>query len=327
MAGVYFCSNSPVFPFALARLMELQYQKYEYSAILGWSSSRYEVFSKCKRQYFYGYYGKYAPDVPHYKIVQLKGLTSVPLEIGNVVHDVMEAFLRRLQKSTSDIDEQRFFEFARQKMKTYFDGKTFIEIYYGGAAGIDTEKAFLKIHRCLSNFVSGPCYNWIFMKALTNRENWLIEPEGYGETRLNGIKAYCKMDFLFPVDGDIHILDWKTGNKDHYKHAHQLIGYAAAASSNFHISWKSIIPRIIYLFPVFDELTVPLSEKDIEKFFGLVQEQTKEMRSYCADIENNVPLPIERFTPTPSPEICGICNYREICPAVAKTQAPKTEEF
>jgi ATP-dependent helicase/DNAse subunit B len=95
--------------------MQLAYAAYPFSPILGWSISRYEVFDKCKRQYFYTYYSKHGPVVPHYKMAQLRDLTSVPLEIGNVVHDVLEAFLKRLQKSDSDIDEQRFFLYARQK--------------------------------------------------------------------------------------------------------------------------------------------------------------------------------------------------------------------
>ena len=100
--------------------MVLKYPSYEFTPVLGWSISRYEVFDKCKRQYFYTYYPKHVPGVPFYKMAALKDLTSVPLEIGNVVHDILEAFLRRLQKSDSNIDENRFLEFAREKTDEYF---------------------------------------------------------------------------------------------------------------------------------------------------------------------------------------------------------------
>lgn len=59
--------------------MPLAFEKYAFTAMLGWSISRYEVFDKCKRQYFYSYYSKYVPQVPHYKMAQLRDLTSVPL--------------------------------------------------------------------------------------------------------------------------------------------------------------------------------------------------------------------------------------------------------
>lgn len=293
--------------------MQLQYSIFPFTPILGWSSSRYELFDKCKRQYFYQYYGKYATEVPTYKIQMLKSFTSVPLEIGNVVHDVIEAFLKRLQKSDSDIDEKRFFEYARQQTRGYFDKKTFIEVYYSQIESIDMEKVNTKIATCLSNFLTSPIYSWLFMKAINNRENWMIEPAGYGETRLNGLKAYCKMDFLFPVDGFVYILDWKTGKRDAYKHTNQLIGYAAATHNNFNIPWKIIFPKIVYLFPEFSELEISLQEKDLKEFFQRVEDQTKEMQALCSDKEKNIPLSIDKFPKTPTTMICRTCNYQELC--------------
>lgn len=114
--------------------MNLTYQTYPFTPTLGWSISRFEMFDKCKRQYFFNYYAKFAKGIPPYKVAQLKALTSVPLEIGNVVHDIIEAFLRRLQKSDSDIDEKRFIDFAKQKTDHYFatiswDGGQLISLF------------------------------------------------------------------------------------------------------------------------------------------------------------------------------------------------------
>ena len=117
--------------------MDLKYQKYDFTPVLGWSISRFEMFDKCKRQYFYNYYSRFVPDVPQYKMTWYKELTSVALEIGNVVHDVLEKFLKRLQVSISDIDEERFFQYARSLTEQYFSGKTFIEKYYGYCDTID----------------------------------------------------------------------------------------------------------------------------------------------------------------------------------------------
>jgi CRISPR/Cas system-associated exonuclease Cas4 (RecB family) len=300
--------------------MELKYPHYDFTPMLGWSVSRYELFDKCKRQYFYNYYSRYVPGVPSYKVAQLKNLTSVPLEAGNVVHDVLEAFLRRLQKSDSDIDENRFLEYAREKTEVYFSSKTFIETYYGSRATIDRDAAFGKISACLKNFVGSPAYSWLFMKAITNKDNWMIEPPGMGETRIQGLKAYCKMDFLFPVGDDIHILDWKTGSKDTYKHTQQLIGYAAAASSNFGLRWNTIFPKIVYLYPDFAEFEIALSEEDLSGFYERIRVQTTEMRSLCTDETNNIPKPIEEFPQTPSETICRFCNFQELC--FGKTNAP-----
>ncbi len=293
--------------------MHLKYKTYNFTPILGWSTSRFEVFDKCKRQYFYQYYAKYVKDVPTYKMQMLKALTSVPLEIGNVIHDVIEAFLRRLQKSDSDIDESRFYEYARHKAQEYCSHKTFMEVYYKQKKEIDLTPVYERIDLCLQNFLKSPIYSWIFMKAMCNRDNWMIEPEGYGETRLDSLKAYCKMDFLFPVDDHVYILDWKTGKRDEYKHKGQLLGYAAAASSNFNISWKVIFPKIVYLSPEFSELEIPLNEDAFSSLFTKVKEQTEEMYSYCKDKNSNVPKEIEAFPKTPSTAICRFCNYQELC--------------
>ena len=292
--------------------MPLHYETYPYTPKLGWSISRYEVFDKCKRQYFYTYYSKHVPGVPRYKMALLKDLTSLPLEIGNVVHDVIEAFLVRLQKNDTDIDEQRFFQYARQKTMDCFSKKTFIETYYRQQT-LDTEKAHAKTDACLKNFIGSPSYSWIFMKALRGRENWMIEPAGYGETRFDGLKAYCKMDFLMPVGGDVYILDWKTGLKDEAKHGAQLKGYAAAASHNFGIPWDRIFPKIVYLYPSYDELEFRLDNDGYAAFVATIRAQTDEMLASCSNKEENIPLPIDRFPMNPSPALCRQCKFQELC--------------
>lgn len=305
--------------------MELKYARYDFTPVLGWSISRYEVFDKCKRQYFYQYYSKFVRDVPLYKIRQLRELTSVPLEVGNVVHDVLEAFLRRLQKSDSDIDEQRFYRYAQEKAREYFTTKTFLETRYGAVEHIDMDKVYARIRTCLGNFMGSPVCTWIYMNALRNKDNWMIEPPGYGETRLNGLKAYCKMDFLFPLEKEVAVVDWKTGKRDQYKHANQVIAYAAAASNNFGIPMECIYPRIVYLFPEYGELEVTVDESHLEQFYTRVREQTEQMYACCVDIEQNVPRDMEHFPMTPSRHICTYCNYQELCFPERKSVAPPVD--
>jgi len=293
--------------------IQLEFPNYSFTPILGWSISRFEVFDKCKRQYFYQYYSKYVKNVPIYKMSKLKELTSVPIEVGNAVHDCMEALLRRLQQSDSKIDEERFFKFADDKLREYFSKKTFIETYYGGAETLDVAAASEKARACLDNFLNSPCCSWLYMKAIMNRTGWMIEPPGFGETRLDGMKAYCKMDFLFPVEDEVYILDWKTGNKDPAKHGAQLMGYAVAANSNFSIPWNRIFPKIVYLYPQYDELEISFDEKDLLGFFQTIREQTEQMYSYCKNTEQNIPLDISAFGPSPSPGQCRNCKFQELC--------------
>jgi len=295
--------------------IELKFPEYEFSSILGWSISRYELFDKCKRQYFYQYYPKYVKDVPQYKISKLKALTTLPMEVGTAVHDCMEALLARLQKSDSSINEEKFFKYADDKLREYISTKTFIETYYKQTDTLDAAAASEKVRACLDNFINkSPRFGWLCMEAITNKTGWMIEPPGYGETRLNGMKAYCKMDFLFPVGDYVYILDWKTGAKDHAKHTAQLMGYAAAANSNFSIPWNRIIPTIVYLYPEYDELEIVFKgEEELTGFFETIKAQTEEMQSFCKDADKNIPKDISEFTPSPMPALCRNCKFQELC--------------
>ena len=90
---------------------------------LGWSVSRYDTFYSCKRKYYYGYYGKYDHEFEWSKISTLKSLTSVPLEIGNIAHDVMEMLLKRLVKSSDPIDKERLKTYVRNLSIEYIGKK------------------------------------------------------------------------------------------------------------------------------------------------------------------------------------------------------------
>ena len=82
----------------------MEMKRYAYTPVLGWSFSRYETFSNCKRKYFYNYYAKHDTVFDIKKILFLKKLTSIPLEIGNISHEVIEGVLKRLIKTTEPID-------------------------------------------------------------------------------------------------------------------------------------------------------------------------------------------------------------------------------
>ena len=196
----------------------LKIRRYEFTPVLGWSISRYETFSNCKRLYYYQYYGKFDPDYPRVKIDLLKNLTSIPLEIGNIVHDTISAVLRRLLKSNNEIDRGRFQEFVEKVVIQNCRNKTFFEVYYSEVGSVKPVNLLPHIEVCLTTFLASPRFVWIRDKAIGSKHAWLIEPPGYGEARIEGMKVYCKVDFLFIVDGRIVILDWKTGKHDETKH-------------------------------------------------------------------------------------------------------------
>lgn len=286
-------------------------KKFKFTPILGWSTSRYEKFKLCKRQYFYEYYGKYDKEYP--TINKLKKLTSIPLSKGAIVHNVIKILLERLLKSEQEIDEGRFLEFSKTLTNRYCEEKTFFEEYYKEVLKVNPDKLYKDIKKYLTNFIKSKRLKWIKTEAIKNKENWVIEPPGYGEFRVLDMKLYCKVDFLFPIDDNYYIIDWKTGKLDNIKHKKQLLGYALWASYNFKINPESIIPIIAYLRPIYKEIKMKFNESDIKDFINEIKEETEEMYSLCKNIEENIPKDKEEFIKKENKKICKYCNYKEVC--------------
>ncbi|MCL2800005.1 MAG: PD-(D/E)XK nuclease family protein [Endomicrobia bacterium] len=287
-------------------------KKFPYTDILGWSVSRFDRFSNCKRQYFYDYYSKYDRDFPFEKIQFLKSLTSKALEAGNIVHDIIRDMLFRFQKSPKPINKDRFFKYSHDMTEKYCASKTFFETYYNGEA-VSSAQIYDKVKTILENFINSERFLWIEKNAVPSSSEWIIEPAGFGETRINGLKAFCKVDFLFPVADKIYILDWKTGKPDEVKHAKQLTGYSLWASYHFGKEAGNIMPIIVYLYPQYSEREITVDNKAIASFSKQVETETKEMYEYLTDIEKNIPKNKSDFQLTEKTVLCKYCNYREIC--------------
>lgn len=288
-------------------------KRFPFTPILGWSASRYETFSICKRKYFYQYYSKYDPEVEVRLIQQLKGLSSIPLAIGSAVHTVIQVLLTRLMRTSQDIDREQFFDFAHRRTKLRAESETFHEVFYGEQQAVSPEDLFPKVQVCLDNLLKSDRYRWLVDEAAQASAEWVIEPPGYGETRLDGLKAYFKVDFLFPVGDHFHILDWKTGKRDPEKHRKQLVGYSAWASYHFEVGAEKVIPTIAYLHPEYEEVEEVFNDFDLEHFAIQVRAETDEMREYCRDVEQNIPLDKDQFALVDDPRICSHCEYRGLC--------------
>lgn len=286
-------------------------KRFEFTPILGWSVSRYDLFESCKKWYYYQYYGK--NDLAAAKIEVLKKLTSIPLEAGSIVHDLNKELLKRLVKSTNPIEIEKFYKYARQTTESYCNKKQFIEVYYHQKEKINVDEIFEKVYVCLKNFLDSDRFKWIKEKAIVNRNNWIIEPPGFGEARIDGMKVYCKVDFLFPINDEMYIVDWKTGKSDGDKHRKQLMGYTVWASCHFNKSPEQIIPVIAYLQPDYRENEVRFNEQNIRDFSLQIKKETEDMYSLCSDIENNLPKEKMAFFKTANDSVCSFCNYREVC--------------
>ena len=286
-------------------------KKYKFTSILGWSVSRYDTFRKCKRQYYYQYYGKF--DKNANQISLLKRLTSIPLEIGNITHDVIAELLKMVRKDVLKVKYKSLIDFSERECKRQLKEKCFFEKYYRQKEEVNLDDLFPKVKSCLDSFRQSKWKNWLFEEGIKESEKWIIEPAGYGETRVGGLKAYLKVDFIFPKDERVVVLDWKTGKKNSAKHENQLIGYVYYASKQFEVGVDSIDAHIIYLGDEYGESKARVNEFDTSRFEDKVRKETEDMYEYCSDIEENNPLPREEFQMVENLNICKFCNYKELC--------------
>jgi RecB family exonuclease len=104
------------------------------------------------------------------------------------------------------------------------------------------------------------------------------------------------------ADGNYEMIDYKTGRPRTAEQLHddvQLSLYAVGARE----SWEVEAERLSYYY-VLDDLKVPVpsAEMDTDWIARVVAEVGE------AILE-------QRFDPTPSPSVCGLCDYRIACPA------------
>jgi CRISPR/Cas system-associated exonuclease Cas4 (RecB family) len=289
-------------------------KKFKYTETLGWSISRYDKFSNCKRQYFYDYYARFDREMPFEKIQFLKNLTSRALEVGNIVHDIIRDMLKRYQISIKPLNRNKFFAYSLNMTKKYCSSKIFSEHYYNGEI-ISIPDIYMKVKNILENFLNSSRFVWIEKNAISKRSEWIIEPDGFGEIRINNYKVFCKVDFLFPVNDKIYIIDWKTGKPNEKKHLKQLTGYILWASSHLCKNTIDMVPIIAYLYPQYNEKNIQINDHLIAKFTSTIAYETKDMYEYLVDIEKNIPKEKKEFLLTDNSFFCRYCNYKEICPS------------
>jgi RecB family exonuclease len=103
-------------------------------------------------------------------------------------------------------------------------------------------------------------------------------------------------------DGNYEMIDYKTGRPrtvEQLKDDVQLSLYAVGARE----SWEVEAEKLSYYY-VLDDLKVPVPSAEMDPdWIARVVEEVGEA------------IMAQRFDPTPSPSVCGLCDYRIACPA------------
>ena len=283
---------------------------YSYTPHLGWSHSRFETFMYCKRKYYYTYYSRFVTDD---RVKDLKELLNIQLSTGKMGHECIKMILERLCKSNTAIDNYRLFKLIDSKVNKFMDENSFSEVSYNTMAFSELLQMVLgNVHIIIKSFLKSSRFEWIRTKATKVSKSWVIDSEGYGETRIEGMKAYCKPDFLIPnLDEISYIFDWKSGMPSK-KDESQLCGYKWVACNEYDIPRDKLVTIAAYIFPKYDEKIIDITDYMYDKFPNVIKLETTEMNRYCEDVSQNIPKKMEEFEMA-SKNKCRICNFRILC--------------
>ncbi|HET7558738.1 MAG TPA: PD-(D/E)XK nuclease family protein, partial [Limnochordia bacterium] len=273
------------------------------------------------RRYYYQYYGKHDAEHPRAQIERLKGLTTVPMAIGTLTHEVIAAILARLLKSVQPLDRARLAAYVQRSVHEALAHFEFDEVYYQLLAEVGRDAILPRVSDHVAAFVSGERFKWILQRAVHHVDSWMIEPPGYGETRIDGQKAYCKVDFACFADGRYWVFDWKTGREDEARHQEQLAVYAAWVAEHYGVPPEQVTPVVAYFQPTYSERRIEVSAAELGRLSAKVHEEVAAMHAFCRDPANNLPLPKAEFALTDDLRCCRRCGFRELCGRAAAPAA------
>ncbi|MCI0497180.1 MAG: PD-(D/E)XK nuclease family protein [Thermoplasmata archaeon] len=270
----------------------------------------------CKRQYWYRYYGKRFIARPQRPLLlDLLRLSSLALEAGSAVHLTLEELIKDLQLTGRVADEGKALSIAERKFEVMVRNVRLFEDRYGsGVSDADLQRNLDKVREAVRGYFRTSWPGLLASVPPEGRPLWVVDPEGFGEFRFEGLKVFAKPDLIFRGgDGAWWVVDWKTGrpNDDDLD---QVMCYMFFAHEVFGIPLEGMTGAVEYL-SLHDQpaVTVKGGEVDPVRLRTRIFEELAEVESLCADVEQNVPLPIEAFPRSATWRNCGWCNFREIC--------------
>jgi hypothetical protein len=190
-----------------------------------WSHSRRGCFEACLRQYWLTYYGSWggwertAPPAVREAYLQKK-LTTRPMWVGTVVHDMAETALKDLMAGRAPDPawhRRRALERARRDLRESLAGRwrewptkvcAFQEHYYGEEVpSAAWDEAIAVIEQQVDRFFREPV-----VLRLGQVPERLVEVEKLAQVDVEGVPVWVKLDALVSDGrGGLVVIDWKTG--------------------------------------------------------------------------------------------------------------------
>jgi CRISPR/Cas system-associated exonuclease Cas4 (RecB family) len=309
----------------------------------GWSASRGRLYARCKRAYWYRYYGMWegwrSRNVhPGRRIAyRLSKMTGLVPWSGTIVHDVVEWAVTRIAKGLA-VDQPGMRARARAEMvKGWRESrgsdwvskpKYFLnlsEMYYDGETPELAEKAGAMRDRVNLSIKNWWDLGWPELLAGLDVDDW-VELEGLSTIRFRGeVDIFVQPDLAFWRSGRLFVIDWKTG-KPKEADERQIRIYVIWAMKRG-TPLADIRAQLVYLGAVKNEKTLSFTTPEIRTFADDLWSEIETVRGALHNQEHNVAR-AEDFPMVEDRKVCEWCEYRQLChgrgdaPGPAKANDP-----
>jgi hypothetical protein len=291
-----------------------------------WSKSRAEMFDTCRRKYYLNYYGSwngwldYAdPEVR--EIYIMKKLSSIPMWIGSCVHEMAEWVIEQLnydmpvglEKTASLLREKMLRDWEDSRSGAYRQRPSKIlglgEHYYKERLSITAfEDSYEIAEKCLYNLFNKS----IYQDVLHDQQIKIVMSESFEHFYLDGTKIWVVPDLVISKNGEITIVDWKTGqNFDGGTAEVQLGIYALYGTRKWDCAPESITVHEANLRHG-ESAVKQISKKDMEWVTRYILNSVTMMRVVLDDPDKNI-ASIENFPKRDDQGLCRYCNFRRAC--------------
>ena len=276
------------------------------------------MLEECLRRVYWHYYGSWNgwnddADPTARLAYKLKGLSTPPLVVGNIVHLILGRWLR------THISGEPFpLERLTAEAMAEFDRPAKPVVYWSDvySDGLDAElisEARNRV-RWLLQRASGNSYIRRLARipsdriVLADETRWADKKVDYCDIDLYGMP-----DFLaYSENGSPNFIDWKTGRGEAKDAEAQMGAQALFAREKFGIQLSSARAHIVYLdsgdVTLIDNLEAAATEAA-----ALVDSFITDMRRRLSDPDGNVAGDMERFPMSGDHGRCKLCNFKKLC--------------
>ncbi|OGJ93724.1 MAG: hypothetical protein A2487_06555 [Candidatus Raymondbacteria bacterium RifOxyC12_full_50_8] len=291
---------------------------------LSWSASRADIFNRCKREYYYSYYGSFGgwdrnalPEKRELYI--LKNTRNRYAWMGDVVHQTLERFLTDFQNNKK-LSREELTALADARMRSEY--RDSLEQRYrerpGSIKGLVEHENTMTIDKgqwraihenvvtCTGNFFFTDFYRDI----IENKIGTIKRMEKLDHFMFRDVKVYAKPDVAYVQDDRLTILDWKTG-KQADEHEFQLYYYVLYGVHKLGVALDCIDASIVYLKD--NKVSKVIIEPDNAQRALAYIDRTHAAMEELIDPDHPDLMDIERCPPCLAAATCRLCRFWKKC--------------